>query len=405
MTRGLGWIAAFVILAAAITGCQERLTAPAECPELCPGGESRVFDTVITPPANSDTSHVGYVTRTTAGALLVSNGLPASEDRAFYRFSARRDSIDVRDTLRSYLVDSAQLALNLVARDTLVNGLKLYLYRIDPAVDADETFESIAQQLVPTAIIDSIEVPDSVNAGAIRTVLRGADLEKVALPAGTGGVLAIGVAMAADQPSGVRIGSVTTGTGATFTSYVTVDVPDTGSLRRQSLPQAPALNGFVTESPLVPDGAFLAIGGEPSARALLRFDLPKDIEDSATIVRATLELVPRSAMLGLPSDPAVLQAKALLADLGAKSPVTTEAGFITSDTLVVGSADTVRLDVTSIVRLWQGTSEVPEAVFLSLVPQDEGASFTRPVFGSTRSGTGAPRLRLTYLKPFPFENP
>jgi hypothetical protein len=43
-------------------------------------------------------------------------------------------------------------------------------------------------------------------------------------------------------------------------------------------------------------------------------------------------------------------------------------------------------------------------VFLSLLP--EAASFTRPVFGSTRSGTvGAPRLRITYLKPFPFENP
>ena len=93
MTRGLGWFAAFVILAAAITGCQERLTAPGECPELCPGGESRVFDTVITPLANLDTSYVGYVARTSAGALLVSNGLPASEDRAVIRFTARSDSI------------------------------------------------------------------------------------------------------------------------------------------------------------------------------------------------------------------------------------------------------------------------------------------------------------------------
>jgi hypothetical protein len=110
-------------------------------------------------------------------------------------------------------------------------------------------------------------------------------------------------------------------------------------------------------------------------------------------------------MLGLPSDPALLQATALLADLGAKSPViTTDARFIVSDTLAVGSSDTVRLDMTPIVRLWQSASERPEAVFLSLLP--EAATFTRPVFGSTRSGTvGAPRLRITYLKPFPFENP
>jgi hypothetical protein len=400
VTRGLGWLAAFVILAAAISACQERLTAPAECPELCPGGESRVLDTAITPAANSDSSYVGYVARTSTSALLVSNGLSGSEERAVYRFAARRDSIEVDDTLRPYTVDSALLALNLIARDTLVNGLKLYLYRIDPEVDADDTFESIDQQLVPTAIIDSIEVPDTLNSGLVRTVLRGADVEKVALPVGTGGVLAIGVAMAADQPSGVRIGSFASGTGATFTSYVTVDVPDT----TLSITPVPAFNAFVTDSPPVPDDAFLTVGGEPSARALLRFDLPEDIEDSATIVRATLELVPRSPILGLPSDPALLQAKALLADLGAKSPVTTDTRFITSDTLTVGSADTVRLDVTPIVRLWQGASTRPEAVFLSLLP--EGASFTRPVFGSTRSGAvGAPRLRITYLKPFPFENP
>jgi hypothetical protein len=235
-------------------------------------------------------------------------------------------------------------------------------------------------------------------------VLRGAEVEKVALPAGTGGTLAIGVAMAADQPSGIRIGSSAVGTGGTFISYVTLDVPDTGSATRQSLTRLPAFNTFVTQSPLVPDNAFLTVGGEPSARAVLRFDLPEDIEDSATIVRATLELVPRSPMLGLPTDPALLQAKALLADLGAKSPVTTDARFISSDTLAVGSADTVRLDVTPIVQLWQSASERPEAMFLSLLP--EGASFTRPVFGSTRSGTvGGPRLRITYLKSFPFENP
>ena len=403
MTRSVGWLAAFVIIAAAGTGCQERLTAPADCPDLCPGGQSRVFDTVISPLANSDTSYLGYIARNAAGALLVSNGLPASEDRAVYRFNARPDSIEVRDTLRPYTVDSALLGMNLVARDTAVNGLKLYLYRIDPAVDIDDTFSSIEPQLVPAAIIDSIQVPDSLSSGLVQTVLRGADVAKVALPTGTGGVLAIGVAMAADQPTGIRIGASAAGTGATFISYVTLEVPDTGSIRRQSLVRAPAFNAFVTEAPVVPDPAFLTVGGEPSSRALLRFDLPEDIEDSATIVRATLELVPRSAMLSLPGDPALLQAKALLADLGAKSPVTADENFISADTLAVGS-DTVRLDMTTIVRLWQASTERPEAVFLSLLP--EGASFTRPVFGSTRSGVvGAPRLRITYMKPFPFENP
>jgi hypothetical protein len=402
----MGWIAAFGLLSAAIVGCQERLTAPGECPELCPGGESQVFDTVITPLPNSDTSFTGYITRNSARALLVSNGLIASEDRAVYRFQPRQDSIRHPDTdsLHPYTVDSVLLTINLIARDTLVDGLKLYLYRIDPEVDLDDTFATIEAQLVPTAIIDSIEVPDSVNTGVLETTLRGADLSKVALPVGSGGVLAMGVSMVADQPSGVRLGATASSTAPTFVSFVTLDVADTGSARKQTVTRQPSFNAFVTEVPQVPDPAFLTVGGEPSSRALLRFDLPDPIDDSATIVRATLELIPQSTILGLPGDPAGLLASALLADLGAKSPVTTDTRFIAADSLAIGSADTVRLDVTAIVRLWQSTTERPEAVFLSLSP--EAGSFTRPVFGSTRSGTvGPPRLRITYLKPFPFESP
>jgi hypothetical protein len=403
--RGTGWVAGFALLAAAITGCQERLTAPAECPELCPGGQSQVFDTVLNPIAGKDSSYAGYVARGLGASLRVSNGLPASEDRTVVRFARREDSIAVRDTLRAYTVDSVELALNVVARDTLVNGLKVFVYRIDPGVDSTATFESIDSQLVPTAIIDSISVPDTVASGAIRTVLKGPGLEKVALPPGTGGVLAIGLSVAADQPTGARLGALGGGTGATFTSFLTVDVPDTAtSVRKQTRVRAPAFNTYVTQTPLTPDDDFLTLGGEPSSRALLRFDLPEPIEDSADIVRATLELVPQGALDGLPTDPPALAARAILADLGAKSPLSGDPQFTVVDTLELGSTDTVRVDVTRIVQLWQSSSERPEAIFLSLSP--EGGSFSRPVFGSTRSGTvGPPRLRVTYLKTFPFESP
>jgi hypothetical protein len=398
-------MAAFLAVAGASTACQERLTAPAECPELCPGGEAQVFDTVLAPLPNSDTSYVGYVARHRAGAMLVSNGLPAAEARALYRFGPRIDSLEIgNDTFYSYTVDSVLLTVNLIRRDTLLNGLKLYLYRIDPeTADTNATFASVQAQLVPTAIIDSISVPDTLNAGLVQRVLRGADLAKVAIEPGTGGILAIGVSMAADAPSGARLGSNTAGTGASFVSYVTAAIEDTAR-QKDVLTTQTAFNTYVLETPRTTDPDLLTVGGEPSSRTLLRFDLPEPIEDSATIVRATLELIPTGPLLGLRTDPPLLEAKALFADLGAKSPVTTDARFIISDTLSVGSADTVRLDVTPLVRLWQSAEERPEAMFLSLLP--EAASFSLPVFGSTRSGTpGAPRLRVTYLKPFPFENP
>jgi hypothetical protein len=399
------WLAAAVGLA--VTGaCQERLTEPAECPALCPGGTPQVFDTVLTALPGADSSYSGYVEGGSGLSLLVSNGLEASESRAVYRFGPRPDSVEVLDTNRAYLVDSVLLSITLVARDTLVDGLKLFLYRIDNTVASGVTFADVEAQLIEGNLIDSIQVADTLNSGLVQVVLRGADVLKTGLPVDSGGTLAIGVAMSAAQPSGVRIGATGGSSGATFVSYVTAqNVPDTATGRKQSVSRTPTFNTFVSETTPVLDTLRLTVGGEPSSRALIRFDLPQRLEDSATVVRATLELIPSRPIVGLPTDPSLLVAKAVLADLGAKSPVTEEQAFISTDTLTPGIADTVRLDVTNMVRLWQSTtSERPEALFVSLLP--EAATFMRAEFGSSRSPeVGGPRLRLTYMLAFPFESP
>ena len=388
--------------------CQERLTEPGACPALCPGGTAQVFDTVLTPLPGADSSYSGYVEGGSGLALLVSNGLEASERRAVYRFAPRPDSVEALDTNRTYVVDSILISINLIARDTLLDGVKLFLYRIDNAVAAGVTFAEVEAQLVEANLIDSIQVADTLNAGVVQAVLRGPDVLKAGLPVDSGGTLAIGVALSAPQPSGVRIGATGGSTGATFVSYVTAQgVPDTATGRQQPINRTPTFNTFVTAVTPGLDTLRLTVGGEPSSRALLRFDLPDRLEDSATIVRATLELLPARPITGLPTDPALLVAKAVLADLGAKSPVVTpdELSFISTDTLTPGMADTVRLDVTNMLRLWQSkTVERPEAIFLSLLP--EAATFMRAEFGSTRSPeVGQPRLRVTYMLSFPFENP
>ena len=155
-----------------------------------------------------------------------------------------------------------------------------------------------------------------------------------------------------------------------------MDVADTTtSVRKQALALTPTFNTFVTQTPLLPDPRFLTVGGDSSSRALLRFALPAEIAESANIVRATLDLVPRTAIPGLPGDIAILEGRAVLADLGAKSPVSTDVRFIVDDTLEVGSSDTVSLDMTRIVQLWQASTTAPDAIFLSLLP--EASTFTR----------------------------
>jgi hypothetical protein len=94
----------------------------------------------------------------------------------------------------------------------------------------------------------------------------------------------------------------------------------------------------------------------------------------------------------------------VVGDLGAKSPLTTDVTFIRQDTLPGIQSDTVRVELTRIVQLWQSSRSRPQSVFLRIAP--EAATFARAVFGSTRTPTlGVPRLRITYQRSFPFENP
>jgi hypothetical protein len=415
--RGVRWVARIGAIAAGALACQEHLTSPGQCPELCPGGSPTVYDTVLSPVQGRNESVSGYVARGGGTALLTSNGLPASEDRAIYKFVSRQDSVTVRDTSRAYTVDSVTLGVTLVARDTLVNGLKIFLYRLPADINPDTaTFAGIDPELAPAALVDSIIVPDSVNTGALSVILRGPDLDRVAIPAGTGGVLALGLRISADSPTGIRTGTIVGGNAATFISYVTVDVPDTTTaIKHQVLSRSTQFNGFVTQTPYTAQPGTLLIGGEPSSRGFIRFELPSRIKDSATVVRATLELLPVAPIPGLPTDPAILFGRAVLSDLGPKSPLaTTPATLISQDTLPLASTDTIRIDVTAMVQLWQESTERPQEVVLqlgakSLTPGQiaEASSFTRLLLGSTSplSPAGPPRLRVTYLLPFPFESP
>jgi hypothetical protein len=199
------------LLTAAMMACQEDLTTPGECPQLCPGGDSEVFEITLNPLPGSDSSYMPYFQPGQGNSLLASNGLPAAEARTVYRFVPRSDSVEVRDTNRAYTVDSVLLSFNVSARDTLTDGLKLYLYRLPSTVDEGITFGDIDPAMVEANLLDSIAIPDSLNVGRVQTVFTGDELAKVAL--GSGEPLAVAVGVAAAQPTGVCLGSAAGGTG------------------------------------------------------------------------------------------------------------------------------------------------------------------------------------------------
>jgi hypothetical protein len=341
--------------------------------------------------------------------MLISNGLGGFEDRGLVRFLARGSTVTVRDTARTYIVDSVALSFTVLARDTNQTGLQLLVYRLSPSFDSSATFASVAPAFVPESLIATIPVADTLNTGVVRAVFDAANLNRVEIPAADSGRLAVGIRIAAPTATGARVAALASGSGPIFTTYATLDVPDTGTARLRTIALGPALTTYVEEVPPVVDSTLLTVGGSVSARSLLRFNLPSRIRDSATIVRATLELTPVAPIAGLPTDPARLLSRAVLADVGAKSPVSPTVGLRgqfppPADTLEIGSP-TVSLEVVRLVELWLGGTTRPSALILSLTP--EAASFTRPVFYSTRAADPAlrPRLRISYLRSFPFETP
>jgi len=386
-----------------VTACQERLAAPVDCPNLCPGGYV-VRDTVLVPLTGTDSSYEGYVLAGQGGSLRVSYQLPASEDRAVIKFSARPDSFDFRDTLRAYTIDSVVLSIGLQARDTAVKNLVVSLYRLPSALDSSFTFFDADTAFTPANVIDTFMVADTVLRGTLSRTFKGATLSQVVIPASDSGVLAMGVQLRAAAPTGIRIGSAGGGSAAPlFTTYLHFPTPGDTTTTARTFVKGPSFARFLTQNVPVLDTTLLTVGGAPSARSILRFPWPALLRDSAQLVRVTLELIPTTTVLGLPLDTAFLQARPVLSDFGGKSPAGTDGFYIAIAPLVDGQTDTVRMEVRRAVSLWQGSQGLPPAFMLQLFP--EASSFIRATYGSSRTPGFAPRLRVTYALTFPFENP
>ena len=148
------------------------------------------------------------------------------------------------------------------------------------------------------------------------------------------------------------------------------------------------------------------MGGVPSARTFLRFDMPTEILDASTIVRATLILVPATPVLGAERDTTTLAAFPLLEDFGPKSkPEVLPEDSLGRElaTLPVGTADSIFVDVTRILQPWQSDSTLPQTIVILLSP--EGGSIAELRVFSPTSAVGRPGLRVTYVPFFSLEAP
>jgi len=409
--RRLALVGAVVLVAA----CVERLTAPGHCPDYCPSGQITVVDTLLTTSINRDSSYRGYVLAYQA-ALMLAAHLPGATDtldsRPIFRFNGfgGRFVLSAADTGDIVGADSARLQLVITRRDTATHNLRLQLYRLPITIDTATTFGSAPfTDSLRTVYIDTLlalpgrKDPITGDSVVVDTVNHRLVLSLKLGPAAArydttdSGTVAYGIRIAADTLASIALGKGVV--GPVLQWYLQVDSALTSVARTPGVRGA-AFASFVFAPPLAPLDSTLAVGGVPSARSLLRVAVPKVIRDSSQIIRATLFLVPAVPARGAPADSFVIEARTVLADFGAKSPIDPRLG----DTTVIHpeSKDTVRIEVTNLLQLWAADSTHPTVLVLRAQAE---AQFLGEVRFYPSLAAKRPALQVTFVRRFPFGVP
>jgi hypothetical protein len=397
-----GWFRGAAALTAVVaTACQEDLLAPGAgaCPAFCPPEQVVVVDSLLLDGVVNDSSFVGYVLPGEAGgAQLVSDaGGPVPTSRAVVRFApfAERLQLGPGDTTTGPVIaiDSFEVRIPITSRGGA--GLELRLYRLPATVESNVTFAALDPYFADSALVATLPLPDSLTNGS-DTVRLAAD----AFPTldADGRVAALGLELRAVDRGHVVLGTLEGAAAVTLTRHVQVDSAGQPVARAEA--RLPSFDTFVApDPPAIPDDP-LRVGGAPSRRSLLRFSLPPRILDSSTVVKATLILVPVQPSVGAPGDTVRMLAQGVAADVGAKSPllaVAEEDLTLLVASVLVGTADTVRLDVTDLVLSWAADSTRPRSVMVRAIP--EGNTFGEVIFGSSGGAAARPALQVTFVPP------
>lgn len=433
MRRVVGGLLVAAAGIGAWTGCTEQIIAPGNCPDFCPNGQIVLHDTVFTTIIERDSSYRGYVPAYQAQQATVA-ALPGIESRPYFKLAAmftRVRSVPGSATDTSTVpifADSARLRVTITRHDTNATNVQLKFYALPLTVDSLSTFADLDPYFSGPAV-DSVNVSDLrsrpliTDSVTVRTwgdtiqtdsaghvlivrpdsafeIYSSLDTLQAPFSVPDTGRLAYGVRVVAD--SAVSLGFGMRDNLPLMKWFYHYTPKDSVTAKSDSAPRVPEFASFVFDPPSATIDSNLTVGGVPSARSLIRVNIPPFLHDSIDVVRATAVLVPVAPVPGVASDSFVVMARAVLADLGAKSPLATDPSGIT--VVHTGSADTVRIDITNLVRGWTVLdTTVASAFFLSQLP--EASSFTQIQFYSSRAPAFRPALHVTYIKRFPFGQP
>jgi hypothetical protein len=149
----------------------------------------------------------------------------------------------------------------------------------------------------------------------------------------------------------------------------------------------------------------VVVGNQPAARAFVQFQIPRYYVDSVFVSRATLLLTPLRPASGFRGATFGVEALPILRLFGGKSLIIQDTTLIGQGTVKVGSADTVRIEVSAILRVWKGANpdSLPRAITLRLA--NETIETGELNAAGSGGGAAAPRLQISFVRPLKFGVP
>ncbi len=406
MGRTSAWrSAAAAALLTGVLACAEEITTPGSCPDYCPADTLSLVDTVLTGAVVADTSIRGFNTISTLGYLLAGDQDSLRALSYVWFQPLPQQWVVSAETILVGTIDSIRLSFQLDGRDTAQDTTRILVYRAPVDLDtALLNFDTLAAYVGGGGVLlDSVPVDDSVASGSLTRL--------VPIPAFTPSAadshrIAVVLDARASGPSTVTLSSTHTGLGPRLTYFVRGDSAMGQDTFRTALQVVPDYDIFA-RTPEPPAGTFtgIRVGDAPAARAMLYFTLPAYLADSVTIIRAQLELRLEQAASGRPGEQFLIRAIPVLRDFGGKSVIVPDTTTYGTGVFTAGDTGTVRLEIARPLRVWRGVPADSLPRVLQLRNRFEGASLGGiEAFGSA-GGASAPRLRITYLRPFRFGVP
>jgi hypothetical protein len=425
----------------ALAGCKEDLAGGAACPTLCPGQQLEMHDTILVATDVIDTSAIvnGMPPLGTETQLLVARYKDAAGDSiisgAVMRYDSLRRSFPQVDTTKPPLavasVSSASLQFTSTPDTSIIrDSVRFEVIDVDANVPDLDT-ATIHQLFITRPALGTLNVKkDSVtglhsvriDTAFVRQHVTSGTRIRLGLRIFSYGHDSTGNAQVGIIPitSVSSIGGAQSGPILQYMGHAAVaDTVDSLSFTNNSSskssggPEFKYLANYqlvLKGSPPAPSGV-LPVGGLPSSRVYLRFNLPQALIDSSTtIVRATLLLHQRGDSTFADVDsisltPRVVIASPSVTDISKAALLLAEPTTLPLPAVRMNPKET-RIDTlvlvskaANIVTLWRAEGPLLMQRAIVLQSSGEGRDARRFLLYSNTAALDSlrPRLHLTYI--------